>query len=613
MRSSGQSLRAALSEYVLVSVTRSSFDKLRRAYEGLCERWIADDAGEVRAGSHARAAQLRFFKLLFAFPLFGALSVGLSALGGLSMTGAFLAMMAVFAFTLVSAGLVRTAGGTWTGLILLAIGGALLGAGLTAHAGYAAALPLALAAGGETLYLTRRWPHAALTAFAAGALSLALSHSVPAASGWMVTLCGAAALIHMISLWPRGFSEAPSKPASLAEAVAAEESRLLLRMEMNGQVSRIEGESAALLGVSAKSLMGFGLYERLLIGDRLAYLGAIDDMRTGKRRAEAFVRLRADGKGGAYQRARIVFCELDASAIAAAVTPLSAEPETAEAEPGGSFDSMVKADRYLANVSHELRTPLNAILGFSDILQQEMFGALANDRQREYVGLIHQSGVHLLSVVNMILDMSKLDTGAYAILAEPFDVSEALSVSLSMVRGQAEAKGITLTRTETDDAGECVGDRRAFQQILINLLSNAVKFTPEGGSVSVEAALENGCLAVSITDTGIGISPLDLERIGQPFFQVQNDYTRAFEGTGLGLSLVRGLVKLHDGGLSVESELGAGTKVTVRLPIKGPHGAAKARLIDLNKRREHTAAAQPRSAETEVTGVRDGTAIRKTA
>jgi two-component system, cell cycle sensor histidine kinase DivJ len=260
---------------------------------------------------------------------------------------------------------------------------------------------------------------------------------------------------------------------------------------------------------------------------------------------------------------------------------IEAAPEPVGVKP--ISDEKIHADRYLAGVSHELRTPLNAILGFSDILRQDMFGAMANERQREYVELIHQSGAHLLSVVNMILDVSKLDAGAYQIVAEPFEVEEAVSMSLAMVREQAMGKKIELTSALDADVTECTADQRAVQQMLINLLSNAVKFTPEGGTVKVASAQEDGYLVLSVTDSGIGISERDLERIGQPFYQVQNDYTRAFEGTGLGLSLVRGLVELHQGGFSIESETGKGTVVTIRLPLKGPTG--RGTPVKLSERR----------------------------
>jgi cell cycle sensor histidine kinase DivJ len=236
----------------------------------------------------------------------------------------------------------------------------------------------------------------------------------------------------------------------------------------------------------------------------------------------------------------------------------------------------VAKNRFLAAVSHELRTPLNAILGFSDMLAHEMFGPFADPRQKEYVGLIHESGNHLLSVVNSILDVSKIESGAYPIHPEPFALADAVETCRSMMAHQASLKSVSLRVALGAGVGEICADRRAVQQVLINLLSNAVKFTPSGGSVVIGAKRVGERLRFWVSDTGIGISADDLKRIGQPFTQVQNDYTRQFEGTGLGLSLVKGLVALHDGTMTMESAPGEGTIATVTLPVAGPRGIAVA-------------------------------------
>jgi cell cycle sensor histidine kinase DivJ len=216
-----------------------------------------------------------------------------------------------------------------------------------------------------------------------------------------------------------------------------------------------------------------------------------------------------------------------------------------------------------------LRTPLNAILGFSDVLAGEYFGKLANDRQREYVGLIRQSGAHLLSVVNTMLDMSKIEAGRYELLTEPFMIGEAMETCRAMLDLSAREKGITLTSRSARGLGEVVADRRAIQQILINLAGNAIKFTQSGGVVSIDAMQDGADLLISVSDTGIGIAPEKLEFIGQPFMQVENAYTRSYEGTGLGLSLVKGLVALHGGRFTIASRPGEGTVVTISLPADG--------------------------------------------
>ena len=236
-------------------------------------------------------------------------------------------------------------------------------------------------------------------------------------------------------------------------------------------------------------------------------------------------------------------------------------------------------------VSHELRTPLNAIIGFSDMLEHEMFGPFADPRQKEYVGLIRESGNHLLAVVTSILDVSKIECGSYPIEPEPFRFRDAVDTCRSMMRLPAEAKSLTLDADIPAAIGQIVADRRAVQQMLINLMSNAVKFTPSGGTVTVGANRLGSRLHFWVSDTGIGISEEDLARLGQPFTQVRNDYTREYEGAGLGLSLVKGLVALHEGSMMVESAPGQGTMVTISLPVAGPSGRAapgKAAVIQLN-------------------------------
>ena len=253
----------------------------------------------------------------------------------------------------------------------------------------------------------------------------------------------------------------------------------------------------------------------------------------------------------------------DAGDKAALRRDLAAAREEAEA-------GEVAKGRFLATVSHELRTPLNAIIGFSDmLLHREISGELA-PKQAEQIGLVRDAGNHLLSVVNAILDVSKIEAGSYRINIEPFDLKPAVELCCAMLEPQAAGRGVTLAAKLPHGLGQVLGDRRAVQQILINLLSNAVKFTPEGGHITVNAAAGDGTIRIFVNDTGIGIGDEDLAKLGRPFMQVQNDYTRQFQGTGLGLSLVKGLVKLHGGSMSIESAPGLGTTVTIGLPAATP-------------------------------------------
>jgi cell cycle sensor histidine kinase DivJ len=222
----------------------------------------------------------------------------------------------------------------------------------------------------------------------------------------------------------------------------------------------------------------------------------------------------------------------------------------------------------LAAVSHELRTPLNSIIGFSDMMLHGLAGNFADARQKEYVGLVRESGSHLLSLVNSILDISRLEAGAFNAKPEPFRFEDAVEMCRSMLAQQAREKGIALTTEIPAEVGEIHADKRAVKQMLINLVCNAIKFTPNGGSVSVGAKRTGSHLHFWVADTGIGITRHDLARLGQPFVQVDNDYTRSFEGAGLGLSLVKGLVALHQGSMSIDSEPDHGTTVTIDLPVE---------------------------------------------
>ena len=233
-----------------------------------------------------------------------------------------------------------------------------------------------------------------------------------------------------------------------------------------------------------------------------------------------------------------------------------------------SIDQALRAkDHFLANMSHELRTPLNAIIGFSEMLGSRTMSPSDPAKQREYAGIINQSGQDLLSVVNAILDLSKIQSGSFSLIPEPFCMLPLAEQCCDAVRLQAQNGRIAMVRDIPDDLEEIVADRRACRQILMNLLANAVKFTHEGGRVTLRVRPEGTALRMEVTDTGIGIGEADLARLGDPFFQARSSLSRPYEGTGLGLSVVRGLVSLHGGTISIESELGKGTSVVVRLPL----------------------------------------------
>ena len=220
---------------------------------------------------------------------------------------------------------------------------------------------------------------------------------------------------------------------------------------------------------------------------------------------------------------------------------------------------------FLANMSHELRTPLNAIIGFSEIMEAQMFGAMGSEKYVEYSRDIHKSGQFLLDVINDILDMSKIEAGRLQLEREPLQLDVVLDEILRLVGQRAYEGKISLERN-IDPALSICADKRGFKQVIINLLSNAVKFTPEGGHVSVSAHQRDGMTSICIRDTGIGIPAGDIEKLGRPFEQVENQFTKSKGGSGLGLAISKSLVELHGGTLNIKSTVGKGTEVCVQLP-----------------------------------------------
>ncbi len=224
---------------------------------------------------------------------------------------------------------------------------------------------------------------------------------------------------------------------------------------------------------------------------------------------------------------------------------------------------------FLANMSHELRTPLNAVIGFSEILNRELFGALGEARYRDYARLIHESGEHLLNVVNDILDMSKIEAGKFKIVKEPFQVAPLVTSCSEIMRHAADKKGIALLTDIAPGLPELPADKRACKQMLLNVLSNAIKFTDPGGWVRISARADHDAIVLVVADNGIGIAEQDLSKLGTPFVQADNSYDRNYDGAGLGLSVVKGLARLHGGRLEIASTLGEGTTASIILPLEG--------------------------------------------
>jgi len=220
---------------------------------------------------------------------------------------------------------------------------------------------------------------------------------------------------------------------------------------------------------------------------------------------------------------------------------------------------------FLANMSHELRTPLNAIIGFSEVLSERLFGEI-NEKQAEYIGDILQSGQHLLSLINDVLDLSKIEAGRMELELSDFDLPSAIENTLILVRERAVRRGVALRCIVDERLGVVCADERKIKQVLLNLLSNALKFTPEGGRIDVRAGFSKGGAEVSVTDTGIGIAPEDQAKVFDEFQQV-GTASKKVEGTGLGLAISRKFIELHGGSICVESQVGQGSTFTFTLPL----------------------------------------------
>lgn len=335
------------------------------------------------------------------------------------------------------------------------------------------------------------------------------------------------------------------------------------------------GDVGSLLGVSPEALLDDGLFVRIHVADRPTFLKAISDASRGFIPRVEWLRVRRGGVS--HQAEQFLDIELRCArdgedaciAVLRDVSGARAREEELSRAKADAEESSVAKDRFLATISHELRTPLNAIIGFSEILGSDAVGPISDERRREYAKIIRDSGEHLLEIVNMLLDMSKLESGTFEVEPESFDLRGLLSGVCDMMAIRAAQADVDLARDFSAEVSEIVSDRRACRQILINLVNNAIKFTPPRGTVSVRAARVGGALDLVVEDTGVGIAADDLPRLGSPFFQARSTYDRPYEGTGLGLSVVRRLVGLLGGTIMLESGPNLGTMITVRLPFDG--------------------------------------------
>ncbi|MFN3764518.1 MAG: sensor histidine kinase [Aliihoeflea sp.] len=537
---------------------------------GSCERLVHARL----TGRAARERQARLIALLLGAPFFLTALAAPLALGAWGANAAMSVAAVLFASSWMLA--VTAASGRYfgfvagAGLTLALFVGAL---GLWTGAPAPVVLLLALAMIGEAGWVSGARSSAAKAAMLGIPLAMA-AFFADAPVGATATITGAAAaLFYLVLALPRlvgmmadDATDEPAEPR-LEDRIDA----VLLTLTREGEAVSVSDQARRILHLEPDLLTGAGFFERVRVSDRVKLLHALSSDAAEPQHLHLTVRV--PGKLAGDVAHLDVGLELvrgtdgwtailrDATEIGDLRAALDDAADQAAA-------LEIAKSRFLAAVSHELRTPLNAIIGFSDLLLHEAVSGPLPVKQAEHVGLIREAGNHLLAVVNSILDISKIEAGAYSIHPEPFELKSALELTVSLLEGQACDKGVALAIANRDAVGELDADQRAVHQILLNLVSNAIKFTPQGGRVTLSTMQQGDRIAIVVADTGIGIAADDLAGLGRPFAQVQNDYTRKFEGTGLGLSLVKGLVALHDGDLAIESAPGAGTTVTVSFPTQ---------------------------------------------
>ncbi|MGP0091562.1 MAG: PAS domain-containing sensor histidine kinase [Xanthobacteraceae bacterium] len=360
---------------------------------------------------------------------------------------------------------------------------------------------------------------------------------------------------------------------------------VITRHGPKGAVLFASPAAEALFGAPPMELLGHGLFDRVHVADRPAYLTALADAAAQRDASSAEFRVRREAHAGSARPSlEYIWVEMRCRPLDRVLSdkPAAQPPEVVavmrdiserKVQEHTVQDARAEAERanaakgrFLATMSHELRTPLNAIIGFSEMLINEEPMRIDAARRKDYAQLIHDSGNHLLAVVNGILDMSKIEIGNFDVTPEPFAPSHAIINCCDLMALKASEAGIILAVRIPTDLPELIADKRALNQILLNLLSNAIKFTDRGGQVTVSATTQPATVALTVEDTGVGIGEADLTRVGDPFFQARSSYDRRHSGTGLGLSIVKGLIELHGGRLEISSRLGHGTKVTVHFP-----------------------------------------------
>ena len=464
---------------------------------------------------------------------------------------------------------------------------AMMTAGLSFHGGASLA--------GSALYLV---PLAA--SLAAGSAALTSFGAVAAATGWgtlhgglipasgvvppaiLAALCVAIALLATAlrtGAVRRRMETDRQNARRQVDTVVDSVAELVTRHDAGGRTGFVSPAARSLFGRPARDLLGTGYVDCVHLQDRVAFLNAISQTAYTRRDHACRVRVRTAGEGlGGWRHLDLAMRSAPADGTKGAepdviVVARCAQEDVARDERLRDLEEQVAREaetrnRFLATMGHELRTPLNAIIGFSEVLEAELIAPLPDERQREHVRLIGESGNHLLNVVNDVLDASRLEAGRYELDVSSFCLKREIEAVVAMLGPMADEAAVRVRTHVQRDLPLLTADRRACRQILINLVSNAIKFTKAQGEVRIEALRHGRNVRLRVRDTGIGIPGDQIERLGEPFYQVDSGHDRRFAGSGLGLSVVQGLVDLHEGELRISSREGAGTHVTLTLPLK---------------------------------------------
>ncbi len=354
-------------------------------------------------------------------------------------------------------------------------------------------------------------------------------------------------------------------------------SGLIAKHDATGKTLFVGANCRAITGTSASSLHNSGYLEKVHLQDRVIFLKALSDAAHTGNDQMCEIRIRYKGQGQQIWKTLEIICRPQRSKTNGQMEIIStandvSERNTLRAELASAEEEIANATiaqrNFLATISHELRTPLNAIIGFSDIMHKELFGRLEDEKHREYTGLIQNSGQHLLHVVNDMLDMTRIESGKYELNLSTFDLVSVSDATLGMLRPLAEKNATRIACDVPANLPEIKADQNACQQILLNLVSNAIKFSPDDGLVSISARQHGRSIRIQVKDNGIGIPAAFMSSLGKPFEQADKNLNRKFEGSGLGVSVVMGLVELHGGKIDFASTEGKGTTVTLTLPIQ---------------------------------------------